>query len=557
MTNDHYLNVAIRDHGGMVYSILNSTFGGKGDGATIEDDAILNALDLIPAGSTLLFPGTVKISGVWQRATYLIDSVDMNEVTAKADIQIICRGAIMQKYSGSGKTSFHMLYDTDGAWDGLRIDGGKWDLQRDEFSNGDTVSAFFGIRNDDIQFKHMKIIDGIEEGLKLYKPVNLLCQHLWCENIRNDGVQIHTLDEGGQYTGVKSDRGAEWCRVLDSDFIDIDDGLEGTYEGQAVAVSSSAAALTTKHVWVERNKILRCIRGPWAEFNIAGYPGEHIHLNNNQILENRWFGVGLIGVRGGSVVGNRVKNLGVMAPTGGTSSEVAGLVISGGSDPKGTDNIVTENVILELRGGSSWMEYGIIVNSQQRTKVTGNKVYGATVAPVLVDWGTGKVEKCDVYNEHVPAVDVYNSAGQTIADDDLDENLTFDTQVKDIDENIGGVGAWAASPNPERVYFRTPGLYMCYANATFNPDATGLRRLRLLSDNGITSTIEDEDEKTPRSDQECSLHVQALIEVTEAQIDTANGFYIRASIYQDSGSGLNVVTGKRCRLGFYYVGPRV
>ena len=132
----------------------------------------------------------------------------------------------------------------------------------------------------------------------------------------------------------------------------------------------------------------RCVRGAWAEFNHPGMPGLDIRFDRNQVTAAECHGLGLVGVRGGGLQGNRVLDTGSMIPgTPGTvASEVAGLVLSGSAETYGEELVVEDNEIIEHRTeATARMQYGILVRRQTGLIMRRNVVRGATVRPLDVD----------------------------------------------------------------------------------------------------------------------------------------------------------------------------
>lgn len=545
---------AFLDAGGQVFNLLNETFGGKADGVTVEDNALLNALDLAPAGSTILLPSTIQVAGAWQRANYLFDSVLVsNALTAtKKGIRILAMGALITKKTGTvtGGTGAanHLIRDPSGLLDDFGIIGGEWNLSRNSFSNGNTVSLLFSIRADKLRFGHMWIRDGIEEGFKLYKPTDVKAWDITFERIRNDGIQFHTPDEGAQYTGIKADRGADGLDTWSCRAIDIDDGLEGTSEGQAIAVSSSSATLQVKNARVRDWYCLRCVRGPWAEFNTAGLPGENIHFQNVTHENPRWHGIGMIAARQSSIVGARIRNPGVMAPGGGTSSEVAGIFLSGSSDPKGQENVVDDYQILETRsGGSAYMQYGIIVKNQTGSIITPNgRIKGATVKDLSVEWGTGKVENTVATRAVPPGFKVYRNSSKSIATATWTA-IDHDTQVYDDEEYPAGTGGMWAVGDPTKGFFRTPGKYILSAGLRISANSTGERGIRVYLTDGTTDLLITEERRmaVTTASEETSMTVNVPVVITAAQVDaTGAGYWMRIEVFQNSGVSLSTSTGQ-------------
>lgn len=531
------------DGGGWVHNIRNPAFGGISSG--VWDSAFLNAVDLMPTtGGIIVIPP--------HEDDYPFDSVNLSSI-GKENIRVIALGARLTK---AATTDYHMFYDLASKLDRFTWIGGKIDLSRSDFIAGDTVSFFHGIRLRRLLFADMEILDGIEEGLKLYKPQKLRVLNSEFSNCRNNGVQVHAPATDTGYTGSRDDQDTEDVLITGCGFYDIDDDADGTLDGQAVAISGTSTTQTARRVFVVRNHIEGCVRGPWAEFNQAGIPGEGIHFDDNDIEENLWHGAGLIGCRNSTLNGNRVRNSGYMAPTGGTSSEVLGLILSGSSDPRGSDNVCVGNTVLETRtGGSAFMQYGIIVKNNDRAVVRSNRVRGMTVKDYDVEWGTGKVLNSSVERGCPPIAKAYRNASQTIGTGSW-TNLSPDTQVTDSTEYLsdGTGGMWSSSSNPERILFKEPGRYLLQAGVRWPSDATGERGMRIYTDDGTTAVLEAEDIRDAVNGDDTSMTIQTIVEVTEAQVDATPNRFMRVQLYQNSGGDISV-SGRYVFMSAARLGP--
>jgi hypothetical protein len=132
------------------------------------------------------------------------------------------------------------------------------------------------------------------------------------------------------------------------------------------------------------------VRGAWAEFNQPRRPGVDIRFEGNRAVGSVCHGLGLVGVAGGGMRGNRVLDTGSIVPgPGSAASEVVGLVLSGSRDAQSSDLVVEDNEILERRAGAgARMQYGLAVRQQHRLTARRNRVSGATVRALAVDRGT-------------------------------------------------------------------------------------------------------------------------------------------------------------------------
>jgi hypothetical protein len=362
-----------REHG-WAARLDDPAYGGRGDGATLNDGPLLQALADMPAdGGTIVIPP----QGPW-----LFDAVDLARI-GRRNVRLVTTGARLVK---APRTANHMFRDEHGASHGLTVVGGAYDLSAGAFGRGATVSAFHLVRADDLTFVDVTVTNGIEEGLKLYTPRRLRVLRGRFERLVNNGIQIHAPASDG-FLGDAPPRDTEDIFIEGATFRDVDDGLHGM-EGQGVSVSGASPRVTARNVRVTRCTFERCVRGAWAEFNEPGVPGEDIRFDGNLVLGAECHGLGLVGVRGGGMRGNHVLDTGRVVPgrRGVVASETAGLVLSGSEGTPGEDLIVEDNQVIEGRlGPEAKMQYGIVVRRQLRLVERRNVVRGATVRGVQVE----------------------------------------------------------------------------------------------------------------------------------------------------------------------------
>src|SRR4029453_10255908 len=92
-------------------------------------------------------------------------------------------------------------HDVRGTSHGLTVVGGSFELGGDatapRYRRGQTISAFFLVRADDVSFVDVTVRNGIEEGLKLYTPRRLRVRGGPFERLVNNGIQIHAPADDG------------------------------------------------------------------------------------------------------------------------------------------------------------------------------------------------------------------------------------------------------------------------------------------------------------------------------------------------------------------------
>ena len=374
----HALVRGLRRDGQWAARLDDAAYGGRGDGTVVNDDPLLQALaDMPEDGGTIVIPP----AGSW-----LFDSVDLARAGRKR-ATIVATGATIVK---APRTPHHLFHDARGTSHGLTVVGGTFDLGHDRsaprWRSGQTISAFFLVRADDVAFVDVAVRNGVEEGLKLYTPRRLRVRGGAFDGLVNNGIQIHAPAEDG-FLGDAPQRDTEDVRVERAVFRDVDDGLHGA-EGQGVSVSGASARVTARNVRVVGCTFERCVRGAWAEFNEPGVQGVDIRFDGNEVRLADCHGLGLVGVRDGGMRGNRVLDTGRVVPgaPGVAASETAGLVVSGSERTPGQNVVVEENEVADLRGGArARMQYGILARRQRGFVERANSVRGATLESVRIE----------------------------------------------------------------------------------------------------------------------------------------------------------------------------
>ncbi len=356
---------------GQILTVTDPRFGAKGDGETDDTGAISDAFEAAAPGDVLHFP---------PNRVFIVDTIDLGE-RGKTDLTMDCRGATIRKNPRGrfgNDNSGHLFKDTQGSSDGLRVIGGHFDLSAQAGKLGDTVSAFFLVRCNRLFFALISIANGIEEGAKLYKCQDVTFVNPRIVRVRNNGIQCHSPAKD-RFTGSRPNQGWKRWRIYGGSITEADDGRDGQADGEGITFNNTDPAVECEDALVEGVRVTDCLRGLWAEFNTPGSPGRNIIFRNNVVERPRWFGIGHIGVTDGQIVGNRVINPGIRAPGPETSSEVAGIIVSGTTALPSQGVSVKKNQVIDDRPeGQRFMEYGVVVKQANNTIVQENTVIGST-----------------------------------------------------------------------------------------------------------------------------------------------------------------------------------
>jgi len=528
-------DAAFCDHGGAVWNIQNKAFGANINGTDPDDAALEAILSECAAGDVILFPPD---------ANYVFDAPVLNK-----GVTLWGPGATFTK---SSTTTGHMFGVTDGELvDGLRVHGIKFDMNRTAFSGGDTVSPFFIVRGRYLTFTDIEVVDGIEEGGKFY-----CCQHVRIirpvvKNVRNNGFQFHTPTSDG-FTGTRAKADSHDIVVRDGYFEDIDDGLHGSADGHGVTVNSTDTTYTTRDVLVQGCTIVRAIRGLWAEFGggAGRVPGYNIRFMHNVIRDAEFFGLGMVGVHDGHMIGNSIEDTGeaVVGTYSPSSSEIVGILVSGDTYADAERNVVTGNTIVDRRTGSELMEYGIWIKRGDGHVVKDNPISGATdtnaiagasINGVQATWGSitnseilRSPTKPMCKTDDTSTLDVLTSSWT---------DLDWDAEEWDTDAMHDGGGA-----NPERITMKTPGRYRVSCVIQWPSDANGMRRLQVLHQ-GSTVIAESLVPAVNGDETTCSAC---------GEYEFAADEYIKGAVWQDSGSTLQInMAQPRNYMAAEYLGP--
>ncbi|GMV07366.1 MAG: hypothetical protein AMXMBFR53_36410 [Gemmatimonadota bacterium] len=526
------------DHGGAVWNIQNKAFGANINGTDPDDTALENILSECAAGDIIVFPPD---------ANYVFDSPDLSK-----SVTLYGPGATFTK---AATTVGHMFSQDQGdLWDGLRVIGIEFNLNRAAFSAGNTVSAFFTVRARNLLFYDVHIRDGIEEGLKLYSCQNVRVLHSWFENIRNNGVQFHLpTSDGYSASGARAKADAFGLTVFDSDFIDIDDGNAGTMDGHGITLNGTDTTYRVRDCQIIGNRTLRCIRGIWGEFGGAAgrQAARSIVIAGNTVRESDYFGIGLVSAEDSIITDNIVTDTGVGVPNPpSTSDETVGIIVTGDTYQAGARVVVKDNIIRDTRGGSAYMEYGIIVRRGSGHTVRDNIISGETVKKIHVVWAD--VTASNIVGQTPPMAKVTGNSDQTIGTASWTP-VTWPTEDYDVDAGATSDSMHSTSSNTDRVVLNMAGRYRISFSVSFQSNATGLRGARLVKSDGSTDVVLAEELRNATNGDDTSFSVTATYEMDEADV----GDWIRADVYQSSGGNLAIYRSTpRVHLAVEWIGGK-
>ena len=511
-----------RDLGGAVYNIKHSNYGAVGDGVagvgTNDTTAFDTAIAAMSAGDVLLIPPST--------GTYLVDSVTLTK-----PITIIAHGATVQKKT-SGTTTTHLFQDLTGAAGGTRVIGGTFDMLKSGYTIGaSTVSAFHFIDATGLYFEGCTFQNSAEEGLKLYGCQEVQVRGCKFKNIANNGIQVHTP------ASVVSQDSSQ-ILIVGNHFEDIDDGLAGTADGEGLTFNSTDTTYTTRDCLVVGNTFVRCIRGIWAEFGggAGRLPGKNIAIVGNTVRDSDYYGIGMVGVEGYTIMGNTVENTGVGEPTSGTSSETTGIVISGDAFSTGGYGTCTGNTVRDDRTSAEYMEFGIRVKQGTRHVVKDNIVSGQqgntssyattgetevtqSYADLHVAWGS--VTASEIVRPTKPMVKT-DDAGTQVISTATDTDISWSTVEYDTDNFHDGT-------DTDTLDVETPQRARITGRLKWPSNSTGYRRATIAVGGAALAY-----------DTRVAVNGDVTVNTVTVETELDNGDGVKLLGYQDSGGNLTL-----------------
>ncbi len=282
-------------------------FGAVGGGVTDNNTAVTNAIAtgfdvFVPKGYVFAVSGNITGFSAGQR---------------------IYGGGTFKKVGATAQPIFLLPDLSDGVWfDGITFDGNKTLYAASTANSGVmgyvTLSAAFT----ECTFQHFR-----DCGIKLRDGANLLADGNDFEDIETNGIEVR-LYQNDPRTGLPYPTRPPLnggYRITGNHFHKIDDGLHGAGEGCGISVASTVGTQFIDGLTVTGNTFEDVLRSVWSENNVAGGEGRNITVTGNTIVGNiagagtteTKDGIGMIGVKGGTITGNTVLNVGNFAPAGG------------------------------------------------------------------------------------------------------------------------------------------------------------------------------------------------------------------------------------------------
>ncbi len=357
-------------------------YGAACDGVTDDTAAINRAIEAISAeGGSLLFPaGTTCLTA----GGHLLPS----NTTIRAS------GAVIRKLAdpppAEGELA-HLFMALDGT-ENLHVRGGTFDLNRDAFQDrerdGLTLSAFFLRRHRGANFVDVTIRNGPENALKFWNTRDVSLTNCRFENFFNIIIEFNNPEVDGAPEGIEAPASGNY-NISECYFQDVDDFLNGAGNGCGIAVAGTRLQ-PHEVVVIENNTFVGCNRAIWFEAEGEGMEATDVKVSHNTIIGSvtgteTLHGIGLVGVRNGTIEHNVILNVG---STSETVSEPAGITVSGSATVESADLSVRYNIIRDLRAApGNHTRYGLLLTRGVRLMVTDNFVSGANEKQIEVRAG--------------------------------------------------------------------------------------------------------------------------------------------------------------------------
>lgn len=346
------------------------------DGSTDDNTAMTNA---IASGKDIFIPRglTVALSG---------------NVTGFANGQRIFGGGCFKKIGATVQPLFLLPDESERVW----FDGVEFDGNRTLYSNGNNVPMVFGYIVHSLKVTGCYFHDVIDGAIKLRDGANLFAEGNIFYRCFQNGIELRNYATdprtGLAYTGDRPTvQGGH--RILGNrfEFIGrIEDGGSGIVDGCGVTFDGNTNQ-PVRGVIVDGNTFIDCLRHVWSENNQTGSESRDIVVSNNTFLGNVYgvaggsygkYGVGLIGVKGASVIGNTFRNISNYNAPG---SDRTAIVVSASAGVTTAEDIeISGNTIIDDTGHADRTEYGIDIVTGTRVRVHHNNVSGAATAQIRV-----------------------------------------------------------------------------------------------------------------------------------------------------------------------------
>lgn len=354
-------------------------YGAVGDGSTDDNTAIANA---ISTGHDLTGPS-------WDEG--YIFAITGN-ISGFADHQKIT-GLRFKKKGATVQPMFLLPDNSDGVW----FDGCEFDGNRSLFSFGNAATAILGYLTFSLKVTDCYFHDIIDAGIKLRDGARLHAEGNRFYYIAENGIEINNYVNdartGSPYVGTRPTVEG-WHRIVGNHFERItrlEDGGTGIVDACGVIFNSVNASYPVDGVTITGNTFVDCLRHIWTENNTAGTEAKNITVTGNTFRgavygagANSYgkAGIGFIGVKGGVIANNVLRNIGNYDAVG---SDTSGITLSASYGTTTNERVtVANNTIIDDTGDSLRTKYGITLTVGTLCKVYGNQISGMRTAPMSI-----------------------------------------------------------------------------------------------------------------------------------------------------------------------------
>lgn len=307
-----------------------------------------------------------------------------------------------------GPTFAPLVLLPDGS-QGVVFDGIRFDGSSAQFSFGNPVQGIKGYLTNGVTVRNCSFVDIIDVGIKLLDGARLLAIGNRFLNMGENAIELHNYafdTRTGQPYQTPRPLVQGFHRIIGNHFEKIS-RREDEFGIQLVdacgIVFVGAPGYPQQNLVISHNTFVDCLRAIWTEANEVGVESRNITITHNTILGNAYktsggsygkAGIGLIGIRGGVVRGNIIRNPANYAIVG---TDTCGIIISasqGVSDSAALE--VADNVIVDDTGAPERTMYGIVVNWGTQLSIQNNQIRGMRTGGILLRSGSEGVRNTSV-----------------------------------------------------------------------------------------------------------------------------------------------------------------